>query len=140
MKIKTCENTHLVMASNLNHHGTLFAGQCTSWFVEAGFMAAADMTSPERIVCLNIHGMVFKKRVLLGTMIRFESRVVWAGRSSLVVYGQALERKSGASIVDGFLTFVHVDQEGRALPHGITVEATTPEELALQAQAKALGR
>nr|MDA8125815.1 acyl-CoA thioesterase [Deltaproteobacteria bacterium] len=123
---------------DLNHHGTLFAGQCTKWFVESGFIAAANAASPESTVCVNIHGMVFKKRILPGTIIRFESKVILAGRSRLLVYVRAMDSKIEELIVDGFLTFVHVDPQGRSLPHGITIEAATEEDIALQERAKAL--
>ena len=50
-------------SEDLNHHGTLFAGKTAMWFVESGFIAVASLTHPENIVCLNIHGMLFKKPI-----------------------------------------------------------------------------
>jgi acyl-CoA hydrolase len=45
--------------------------------------------------------------------------------------------KSGEeSIVRGFITFVNVDREGRPLAHGVSIEATRPEDQALQEQAR----
>jgi acyl-CoA hydrolase len=40
--------------------------------------------------------------------------------------------------VDGFLTFVYVDDHGKSRPHGITIEAETPEEIELQERASKL--
>jgi acyl-CoA hydrolase len=136
--MKTFEVHHMVRGEDLNHHGTLFAGQCAKWFVEAGFIAAANLTTPENIVCVNIHGMLFKKPVPAGAIIRFESKVVLTGRTRITTYISVVRSKNEEFIVDGFLTFVHVDLQGKPLPHGIVIEATTPEEKALQDKAMAL--
>ena len=40
--------------------------------------------------------------------------------------------------MDGFLTFVYVDDQGKSRPHGITIEAETPEEIELQERANQL--
>lgn len=138
MVVQSCEIHHVVMGADLNHHGTLFAGQGAKWFVEAGFIAAANMTRPESIVCVNVHGMRFQRPAPAGTVIRFVSRVVLTGRTRIVCFVRATISKNEQLLVEGFLTFVHVDHKGRPLPHGITVEAVTPEDLLLQDQARAL--
>jgi acyl-CoA hydrolase len=128
--------THrLVKNEDLNHHGTLYAGRSAEWFVEAGFIAAAGLTRPENIVCLKIHGMTFMRPVNPGEIIVFESRIILAGRSSLHAY-VSMQSKGGI-VMDGFITFVNVDHEGRALPHGIAVTPTCPEDLALQERVRA---
>ena len=127
---------HLVKSEDLNHHGTLYAGRNAEWFVESGFIAAASLTHPENIVCAMIHGMVFKRPIRLGEVIDFESRIALAGKSRLVAF---IEMKSGGeAIVRGFITFVHVDREGRPLAHGLSVEASNPEEVELQEQARSI--
>jgi len=126
------------MGADQNHHGTLFAGQGAKWFVEAGFIAAANLTAPENIVCANIHGMQFKQRVPVGTVIRFVSKVILTGKSRVIAFVRATKSKNDELLVEGFITFVHVDLDGRSIPHGITIEAVTPEDMALQEQAKAL--
>jgi acyl-CoA hydrolase len=138
MLINTYEIHHVVMGTDLNHHGTLFAGQGAKWFVESGFIAAANITTPESTVCVNIHGMHFKKSVPLGTIIRYESKIILSGRTRLVAYVRAVKSKNEELIVDGFLTFVHVDQQGRPMPHGITIEAVTEVDIDLQERAKVL--
>jgi len=86
MKIDTFVTNRMVKGKDLNHHGTLFAGRSAQWFVEAGFIAAANLTRPESILCLKIYGMLFKKPVKMGSVIRFESKIVHTGRTSLVAY------------------------------------------------------
>ncbi|MDR3573111.1 MAG: hotdog domain-containing protein [Anaerolineaceae bacterium] len=136
MEFKTFITQHLVKGEDLNHHGTLYAGRTAEWFVESGFIAAASLTRPENIVCMNIHGMEFKRPIHLGELVCFESQIVFAGRSRLVAH---IEMKaSGETDVTGFITFVHVDKEGKSIPHGLSIEAKTPREIELQEKAKNL--
>lgn len=138
MKLRTHIVNHLVRSEDLNHHGTLFAGKTAMWVVESGFIAAASLTHPENIVCLNIHGMLFKKPIRNGEVVRFESRVVLAGRTRLVSYVKVVNNADDDFLLDGFISFIHVDLQGRPVPHGIVIEATDPEDLALQQRARAL--
>jgi acyl-CoA hydrolase len=134
MEIRVYKTYHLVKSEDLNHHGTLYAGRNAEWFVESGFIAAAALSKPENIVCLSIHGLIFRRPVHLGEVIAFESRIVLTGRSRIMAF---VEMKSGEeSIVRGFITFVNVDREGRPLSHGVTVEASSPEDRDLQEQAR----
>ena len=128
---------HLVKSEDLNHHGTLFAGRSAEWFVEAGFVAAAGLTRPENIVCLKIHGMAFSRPVRLGEVVCFNSKIVLTGRSRIVAYIEMCGHAEDL-VVDGFITFVHVDAEGKSLPHNITIVPENEEETALQERAKKL--
>ena len=135
MNIRAFQSHHFVKSEDLNSHGTLFAGQGAKWFVESGFIAAAGITSTQNIVCMKIHGMLFKKPVPLGTLVCFESKVVLAGRVSLVAYVKAFNTHNEEFIVDGFLTFVHVDLRGKPSAHGITLEVNSEDEKALHEMA-----
>ena len=136
MDVISFTTQHLVKSEDLNHHGTLYAGRTAEWFVESGFIAAASITKPENIVCMKIHGMSFSRPVRKGELVAFYSKIVLTGKSRLVAYIQM--KASNDLVVEGFITFVHVDPEGRPIPHGITIEATLPEDLALQEKAKKL--
>ena len=138
MKLRTHIINHLVKSEDLNHHGTLFAGKTAMWVVESGFIAAASLTHPEHIVCLNIHGMLFKKPIRNGEIVRFESRVVLAGKTRLVSYVKVVNNADDDFLLDGFISFIHVDRQGRPVPHGIVIEATDPEDVALRERAAAL--
>jgi len=120
----------LVKNEDLNHHGTLYAGRSAEWFVEAGFIAAAGLTRPEDIVCLKIHGMTFMRPVRGGDVVTFESRIILAGSSSL--HAHVRMQAKGEAVMDGFITFVHVDREGRSSPHGIVITPSIEADLALQ--------
>ena len=136
MNIETLTIYHLVKSEDLNHHGTLFAGRGAEWLVEAGFIAAANLLPPQFILCLKIHGMEFTRPVHSGETICMNSTVVFTGRSRLISYVRAEVKRELA--VDGFITFVYVDEAGKSRPHGIVIEAHSPEEIALQERAKAL--
>lgn len=136
MKITTIY--HLVKAGDLNHHGTLFAGRTAEWFVEAGFIAAAGLAQPENIVCLKIHGMKFSHPIPSGAILCLESRVVSVGNTSLVTHIQSIY--NDRVVLSGFITFVHVDENGHPKPHQLSVIAVTNEEKSLQDEARHLTR
>lgn len=138
MSLQTFTTHHLVKGEDLNHHGTLFAGRGAEWFVESGFVAASNMTNPENTVCLNIHGLLFTRPVVKGSIIRYESKVVYTGRTSIVVYVKVMLSKNEDFVLDGFMTFIHVNKEGRSTPHGLVVEPVSAEDIALNERAKAL--
>jgi acyl-CoA hydrolase len=127
---------HLVKGEDLNHHGTLFAGRTAEWFVESGFISAASATKPENIVCLKIHGMTFTRPIRKGELVSFTSRIVMTGETKLVSYIEV--KASGKLAVRGFITFVHVDLEGKSIPHGLNFVPQTEEEIALNKEAQAL--
>ena len=104
--------------------------------VEAGFIAASSLLPAEYVLCLKIHGMVFSRPVNPGEVVKFESRIVLTGRSRLVAYIQATTKDEPT--VDGFITFVYIDDEGKSRPHGITIEAETEEEIEIQKRASML--
>jgi len=134
MNFKKHTSMHLVKGEDLNHHGTLFAGRTAEWFVETGFIAAASVTKPENIVCLKIHGMTFTRPINKGDLVTFTSRVVLTGRTKIVVYVEVIVDEK--VVVEGFITFVHVDLDGRPLPHNLDFVPATAEEKALYEEAK----
>jgi len=136
MEIKGISTCRLVKGEDLNHHGTLFAGRGAEWFVEAGFVAAASLTSPDSTVCVKIHGMVFTRPVKKGSVIRCDAKVVYAGKTSLVAYVKIVLHPSDVFVVDGFLTFINVNQQGKPIPHNVSLTAVSPEDIELQAKAK----
>lgn len=121
----------LVKSEDLNHHRTLFAGRCAEWFVEAGFIACASVLPPGNIVCLQIHGLSFTFPARSGDIAQFTSKIVHTGRTSLKVYVTLHLQNKTEPIVEGFITFVHVNDDGKSEPHGLTLELVTPEDIKL---------
>lgn len=130
--------SHLVKSEDLNHHGTLFAGRSAEWLVEAAFIAAAaEHGRPQDIVCVNIHGFVFKNPVPKGTILTLKSQIAKVGRTSMTVYVKAISEIEKTKHVDGFITFVCIepDTKKRRL-HGVDFDVTQDqEELAIRERA-----
>jgi len=128
----------LIKSEDLNHHGTLFAGRTAEWFVESGFIAAASLLNPQNIVCLKIHGMFFTKPAVSGDVLKFSSKVVFAGNSSITSYIHVENNGAEKPLVDGFVTFIHVDENTRPSPHYLTINPVTEEDKYLYETAKNL--
>ena len=127
---------HMVKSEDINHHGTLYAGRASEWFVEAGFVAAASLTNPDDIVCSQIHNMKFNTPIHCGEIVCVDSKVVMTGRSRIVTY---LRIGSTDKIkVEGFITFIHVDKQGKSSPHGVEITPITEEDKALFQRASEL--
>lgn len=110
--MKVYETLHLVKGEDLNHHGTLFAARAAAWLVEAGFAAAAcEHGDTDEIVLRNLQNMSFSRPVKKGTVVRFESRVVYAGSTSLMVAVTAKDAMTGEQAIEGFITFVTINKE-----------------------------
>jgi acyl-CoA hydrolase len=133
MEFPIFTSVHLVKGEDLNHHGTLYAGRTAEWFVESGFIAAASMTKPENIVCLKIHGMTFSRPIRKGELPVFSSRIALTGDTKIISLIEV--RVLGKLAVRGFITFIHVDLEGKPLPHGLNFVPHTEEEKALYGEA-----
>lgn len=135
---KVVYTTRLVKSEDLNHHGTLFAGRTAEWFVEAGFISAAVIVNPKGVVCLKIHGMYFTKPVRPGQILKFTSKIVYAGKSSLVSYIEVSKEVEGEPLVSGFITFINVDENTKPLAHNIEIKPITDADIALCEEAKNL--
>ncbi len=139
--LKTFKTHRLVKSEDLNHHGTLFAGRCAEWFVEAGFIAASSLINPKNIVCFKIHGFVLKAPVKAGQTICYESQTVHAGKTSLVTSVKLINISTKSEIIsDGFITFVNVDENSQPAPHNIELIFETEEEIKLHNLAMRLKR
>lgn len=123
-------DTHrLVKSEDLNHHGTLFAGRMSEWFVESCFITvASEYKHPENLVCRKVHEINFTEPIRKGTVINIKSKVIYTGKTSLTVYGKVTRGDSEKVIVDGFLTFVCVDEHGVKMPHNLKMDEPSTEE------------
>ncbi len=136
MDVITTITHHFVKSEDLNHHGTLYAARTAEWFVEAGLIAASNLVPPENIVCVKIHGMSFARPVCLGEVVQFQSKIVLTGKTRMVAFIRMCGKED--EVVRGFITFVNVDQAGVPFAHGIEITPTSPEDLALQEEARNL--
>ena len=111
--------SHLVKPEDLQHHGTLFAGQMAKWLVEACFVSAARLSvKPEDVVCVKVHGMSFSKPAQNGDIVEIISKVAYTGSTSITVNGEVYINEAPVSVVSGMVTFVTVDNHGEPYSHG----------------------
>ncbi|MCL2038969.1 MAG: acyl-CoA thioesterase [Bacteroidetes bacterium] len=121
----------LVKGEDLNHHGTLFAGRTAEWFVESSFVAASCLVGkPDNIVCINIHGMQFKSPVKKGEVVHFRSKVAHLGYTSITIYTKVSSETENINFlpVEGFITFVHINEKGEKVPHNLILDAIKDED------------
>lgn len=127
--MKTFNTSKLVKSEDLNHHGTLFAGRLAEWFIEGAFIAAAStIGNPKSLVCKKLHGLAFNAPVQKGDIIELETKVVLVGTTSLKVYGKVMKINETKCLVDGFVTFVSVDENGNKKAHNLLQPVVTTEE------------
>ena len=138
--MKAHKMCRLIKSEDLNHHGTLFAGRMAEWFVEGSFIAAASTYGdPNGIVCLKLHGLKFGTPTNKGDIIELETKVVHVGTTSMTVYGKVTRNGEPHIMVDGFTTFVCVDEDGNKIPHNLPQpQAETEEEKILLERIKGL--
>jgi acyl-CoA hydrolase len=110
---------HLIRPEDLNHHGTMFAGQIAKWLIEAGLIAASKLVGkPEDVVCVQVNSLTFKKPLNNGDLIEIRSRIAYLGSSSITVYSEILRKKDAVSVVSNIATFVTVDKQNKPYKHG----------------------
>ena len=124
--------SHLIKPQDLNHHGTLFAGRMAEWTIEAGFIGTQKVlrTDPQNIVCIRIYGLTFNRPVRNGDVIDVRVRTAHVGSSSLTTYVEVFKGwDRDDPLLDGFITFVHVNEEGKGCPHGLAVQKPAAGDL-----------
>jgi acyl-CoA hydrolase len=82
--------------------------------------------------------MFFTKPAMSGDVLKFSSKVVYAGRSSITSYVHVEKNGADKPLVDGFVTFIHVNEETKSAPHFIEVNPITEEDKILFETAKSL--
>ncbi|MCL4407791.1 MAG: acyl-CoA thioesterase [Thermotogae bacterium] len=129
--------SHLVKTEDLNHHSTLFAGKAAEWFVEATYIEAnLAYKNPENLVCLKIHGLKFTTPVKNGSIVNIKTSLAYVGKTSIMVYGKIYNALRPEKVmVEGFVTFISVDSEGKKQPHNIIFTPKTEEEIEIYQKA-----
>jgi acyl-CoA hydrolase len=80
--------------------------------------------------------MTFSRPIKKGELPVFTSRVVMTGDTKMVSLIEV--RVLGNLAVRGFITFIHVDLDGKPLPHGLNIVPETLEEQTLYNEAAKL--
>lgn len=113
----------LIKSEDLNHHGTLFAGRMAEWFVESCFIcAASEYKHPENLVCLKVHELNFNTPIRKGDIVNIKSKICLVGKTSIMVYGKVCRGNDDIVLVDGYLTFVCIDENGNKMNHNLILD------------------
>jgi acyl-CoA hydrolase len=110
------ESMQLVRPEHLNHHGFLFGGRLLEWLDEQAYIAAITRLKPEaNLVTVAIDRVEFKFAVVQGSVLRFRSMLVHAGRSSLTVFTQVFRGRATEEeeIFRAYVTFVCLDKDAQ---------------------------
>lgn len=127
--MKRYRSSHMVRMENLNHHGNLYAGQGIEWMVETSFIVVCtEYGDPQGLLYKNTHKFDFYKTVNPGDIITYEGVIVRAGRTSLTLRVGLYNEKTGDLHAEGFTTFVSVDENNHAVPHGMVLDEPADEE------------
>jgi acyl-CoA thioesterase YciA len=103
------------MPADTNSVGDIFGGWIMSHVDVAGAIAAARRACG-RVVTVAIHGLTFKKPVLVGDVVSFYAEVVRVGRTSITtkvdVYAERrLEARECVKVTEAELTYVAIDEQ-----------------------------
>src|SRR5438094_1676897 len=107
------ESTLLVRPEHLNHHGYLFGGRLLEWLDEQAYIAAISRMKPAaNLVTVAIDRVEFRYSVRQGSLLRFRSLLVHAGRTSVTVFTQVYLRRAPREqeIFRAYVTFVCLDK------------------------------
>src|SRR5947207_2248650 len=112
----------LVLPSDANHHGTLYAGAMLRLVLEAGYATAWKHVGPQaNLVLRRVLNLECLRPVPVGTVIEIQGAVIHRTQAYLVagLIGTPLEAGHGPWL-EALLGFAQVDEAGRpdALPEG----------------------
>ena len=112
----------IVRPEHLNHHGYLFGGAMLKWVDEYAWLVASRDFPGCTLVTIGMDDIVFKYRVISGSILRFLIEPVKQGGSSVRYHVNVLSDEPGADdeqhVFSTTITFVRLDDKGAkcALP------------------------
>lgn len=108
------------MPENLNHFGFLFGGYMLKWVDEIAWVAASLEFPRFTFVTIGMDKVEFKKAVKQGTILRFVTRQVHLGNTSVRYHVDVTAGNQTASeensIFSTNVTLVRVDSSGQKIP------------------------
>ena len=106
----------VMMPRDTSPHGTIFGGVVLSYIDQAGAIGARREViraggKPPAVVTVAMNRVEFKKPVLVGDVVRFLTRVVRIGRTSITmnVRVEALRAGQTLHVTDAEVVYVGVD-------------------------------
>ncbi len=114
-----------MMPRDTNPHGTIFGGVILSYLDMAGAIAARREVALRGgvkdavFVTVAINKVEFKKPVLVGDVVRFETTVLRIGRTSMTLHIKVVSERAGETIhvTDAEVVYVGIDnRDGKRTP------------------------
>jgi len=113
-------STHICKASDIGIHNNMFGGELVSWIDEASAAYSAQICDTPRIVTIKIDGLVFKKPIKLGDIIKIYGKVTEFGNTSITLYFEARKHNvyTGKQevVTHTNIKFVRIDSDGNPIP------------------------
>lgn len=114
------ENYVNVRPEHLNFHGYLFGGEMLKWLDEFSWMAASRDYPGSTMVTVAIDNILFKNRVVNGSILRFIIEPEKIGNSSVTYSVRVMCDAPGSykesEVFSSKITFVNLDEEGKPMP------------------------
>ncbi|MGL4986177.1 MAG: acyl-CoA thioesterase [Treponemataceae bacterium] len=109
-----------VRNEHLNHHGTLFGGQVLLWADEMAWMAASRDFPHTNFVTRALGESLFQKRVLVGSILRFKTKKIKQGTTSVTYSVEVFATTSDYSLEElsffTSVTLISVNDDGEKSP------------------------
>jgi acyl-CoA hydrolase len=106
-----------VRQEHLNSHGFLFGGEMLKWLDEFAWMAASLDYRGATLVTVGIDEIVFKHRVVVGSILRFCIEKEKVGSKSVTYDVHVFCDEPGANeekeVFSSHITFVNIDKDGK---------------------------
>ena len=106
----------VMMPKDTNPHGTIFGGVVLSYLDQAGAIGAIHEVVKAggpipKVVTVAINKVEFKQAVLVGDVVRFMTRLVRLGRTSITVHVDVEAERGGKRlrVTEAELVYVGVD-------------------------------
>ena len=113
--MSTTPSHKLVLPSDANHHGTLYAGSMLRFVLEAGYATAWKHVGPQaNLVLRRVLNMECLKPVPVGVVVEIQGTVLYRTAAYLVcgLVGTPLSPEQGVW-VEALLGFAQVDENGK---------------------------
>jgi len=114
------ENFVNVRPEHLNFHGYLFGGVMLKWVDEFAWMAASRDFKGSTLVTVALDNIVFKNRVVNGSILRFVISMTRQGTKSVtynvVVFCDEPGAMDEKEVFTSVITFVNMGEDGRPIP------------------------
>lgn len=114
----------IVKPQDMNAHGTLFGGTVLAWIDEEAAIYVTCQLGMGNVVTKYMTEINFVSSAQLGDIIEIGMETVEFGRTSITIKCEVRHKFTHDTIIEiDKIVFVHLGENGKPKPHGITVPA-----------------